>query len=51
MWNSIKLFNNIYENKYWINEYGLVKNRFNRILKDRNNNGYRIIEKLYQFIN
>jgi|TARA_R110000796_G_scaffold121317_1_gene235475 hypothetical protein len=44
MWNSIKLFNNIYENKYWINEYGLVKNRFNRILKDRNNNGYRIID-------
>jgi hypothetical protein len=44
MWLSINLFNNLYENKYWINEDGLVKNRFNRILKDRNNKGYRIID-------
>lgn len=44
MWHSIKLFDNIYENKYWINEDGLIKNKFDKIIKDRNRNGYRIID-------
>jgi len=48
MWRTINYMNNIYNNRYWINEAGLVKNKDDKILKTRkNNSGYSIIDLYY----
>ena len=47
MWRTIDYLG-VYNNKYWINEIGEIKNKHNRILKTRNNgNGYLIIDLYY----
>ncbi len=49
MWKTIDYMNNIYNNRYWINEEGLVKNKDDKILKTRkNNSGYSIIDLYYE---
>jgi hypothetical protein len=48
MWRTIDYFNNIYSERYWINEDGEVKNRYDKILKPRDNGvGYLIIDLYY----
>ncbi len=52
MWRTIDYLNNIYNDRYWINEEGLVKNNKGRILKPRDNgNGYLLVDLYYGYGN
>ena len=48
MWNTISYLDNIFVDRYWINEDGLIKNKNNKIIQNRDNGfGYRIIDLYY----
>ncbi len=48
MWRTIDYLGKVYNNRYWINEDGLIKNKHERIIKSRDNgNGYLITDLYY----
>ena len=47
MWRTIEYLG-VYNDRYWINEDGLIKNKHGRIIKPRDNgNGYLITDLYY----